>query len=124
MQQLTSLGITTLKEPQVEYALRSKASHGDSKKALELLIILEDSVEGVIRRCNPNVKLLGAENRQGNTCYLDATLFAMYAGLDSFEAMLYDNFADEPRRNLALLLRLWVNMLRAGKLITTDLVRL
>ena len=66
--------------------------------------------------------MLGAENRQNVTCYLDALLFAMFARLDSIEAMLFDSFTDEPRKKLAAMLRLWVNLLRTGKLITVDLV--
>lgn len=87
-----------------------------------MLLLLEDSIEGIIRTYTPNTKLLGAENRSGVTCYLDALLFAMFARLDCFEAILYKSFTDEPRRKLAILLRLWVNLLRSGKLITTDMV--
>lgn len=87
-------------------------------------MLLNDSEEGIIQSYDPNIKLLGAINREGVTCYLDALLFAMFARLGSFEAMLYKNFEDQPRKRLATLLRLWVNTLRAGKLITTDIVRL
>lgn len=66
--------------------------------------------------------MLGAINRNMVTCYLDALLFAMFARLDSFEAMLFDNFSDEPRKKLAGILRLWVNLLRTGRLIRVDLV--
>lgn len=90
--------------------------------AIALLLLLEDSIEGIIRNYTPNTKLLGAENRNGVTCYLDALLFAMFARLDCFEAILYKSFNDEPRRKLAILLRFWVNMLRSGRLITTDIV--
>lgn len=38
--------------------------------------------------------------------------------------MLYNSFDDAPRTKLAALLRLWVNMLRGGKLITTDITKL
>lgn len=86
-------------------------------------MLLEESEEGIIRYYDPNVKLLGAINREGVTCYLDALLFAMFARVDSFEAMLYKNFEDESRKQLASVLRLWVNLLRAGKLITTGIVR-
>lgn len=86
-------------------------------------MLLEESEEGIVQDYDPNVKLLGAINREGVTCYLDALLFAMFARLGSFEAMLYKNFEDAPRKRLATLLRLWVNTLRAGKLITTDIVR-
>lgn len=87
-------------------------------------MLLNDSEEGIIQSYDPNIKLLGAVNREGVTCYLDALLFAMFARLGSFEAMLYKNFEDPPRKRLATLLRLWVNTLRAGKLITTDIVGL
>ena len=85
-------------------------------------MLLNDSEEGIIQSYDPNIKLLGAINREGVTCYLDALLFAMFARLGRFEAMLYKNFEDPPRKRLATLLRLWVNTLRAGKLITTDIV--
>lgn len=91
-------------------------------KAIDLLLLLEDSIEGIIRRYTPRTRLLGAVNRCGVTCYLDALLFAMFARLDCFETILYKSFDDEPRRKLSILLRLWVNMLRSGKLITTDIV--
>lgn len=66
--------------------------------------------------------MLGAENRENVTCYLDALLFAMFAKLTAFECMLKNDSADENQRKLAALLRLWVNMLRSGKLIHTDMV--
>ena len=72
----------------------------------------------------PSVKLLGAENRKGVTCFLDSILFAMFSRLDSFEAMLYNTFEDNARNKLGMLLRLWVNLLRSGKLITTDITQL
>lgn len=67
--------------------------------------------------------MLGAVNRNMVTCYLDALLFAMFARLDSFEAVLFDNFNDEPRKKLAAVLRLWVNLLRTGRLITVELTK-
>jgi len=85
-------------------------------------LLLEDTYEGVLRSYNPNTKLLGAVNREGVTCYLDALLFAMFARLDSFEAMLYNSLEDPARKKLAGILRLWVNLLRTGRLISTDVV--
>lgn len=99
-----------------------RSTKGDVEKAVSLLLLLEDSIEGIIRVYTPSTKLLGAENRQGVTCYLDALLFAMFARLDCFEAILYKAFNDDHRRKLAILLRFWVNMLRSGRLITTDIV--
>ncbi|KAK3088960.1 hypothetical protein LTR53_019855, partial [Teratosphaeriaceae sp. CCFEE 6253] len=100
------------------YALR--ASHGDSEAAYRLLVLLQNTYEGIVEPYEPGTKLVGAVNREGVTCFADALLFAMFARLDSFEAMLYDNFGDRQRKKLAGLLRLWVNMLRTGRLITTD----
>jgi hypothetical protein len=67
--------------------------------------------------------MLGAENRGAVTCYLDSLLFAMFAKLESFECMLKNDLPDEPPRKLAALLRLWVNMLRSGKLIEADMTQ-
>ena len=106
------------------YALRSDYARGNVDKAVDLLLAISGSCEGIVIEYDPNIKLLGAENRQGVTCYLDSVLFAMLSRLDSFEAMLHNRFEDEPRRKLALLLRLWVNLLRSGKLITTDITKL
>ncbi|KAL3474501.1 ubiquitin carboxyl-terminal hydrolase-domain-containing protein [Aspergillus californicus] len=118
---VSQLGITGLNEEHLSYALQY--TQGDVEKAFELLLLLEDSIEGIIKGYSPSTKLLGAENRQGVTCYLDALLFAMFARLDCFEGILYKNFSDEPRRRLSMLLRLWVNLLRSGKLITTDITK-
>lgn len=67
--------------------------------------------------------MVGAENRSAVTCYIDSLLFAMFSKLDAFECMLKNDFpVDDPRNKLATLLRIWVNMLRTGKIIRTDLV--
>ena len=84
---------------------------------------MEDSERGTVKKCDPTVKLLGAVNRNNVTCFLDSVLFAMFARLDSFEAILYKNFEDEPRKRLAILLRLWVNTVRAGKLVTVGVTK-
>lgn len=120
---LQKYGITTFNEANVSYALQATNSAGNGDEAMRLLLLFEDTYEGLVKTYDPSTKLLGAENRNGVTCYLDALLFAMFARLDSFEAMLYNSFDDLPRKKLAGLLRLWVNMLRSGRLITRDIVR-
>lgn len=121
LQELAALGITQIKEPQVEYVLRTH-TNGDIDKALDLLVLFQDSLEGIIKEYDPDIKLLGAINRENVTCYLDALLFAMFARIDSFEGMLYNSFEDHQRKELGAKLRLWVNLLRTGRLIHTDLV--
>jgi hypothetical protein len=118
---LQGSGISSMGEEQAEHAL---AWHpNDIDKAYDLLVLANDSLEGELKDYNPGVPMLGAINRNMVTCYLDALLFAMFARLDSFEGMLYDNFEDEPRKKLAAVLRLWVNLLRTGQLIKVDLVK-
>ncbi|CAK3941448.1 Hypothetical predicted protein [Lecanosticta acicola] len=123
LERLRAYGINTMVESNARYALRVSSSQGDGEAAFRLLMLLQETYEGIVRPYNPETKLLGAINREMVTCYLDALLFAMFARLDSFEAMLYDSFDDKPRKRLAGLLRLWVNLLRTGRLITTDVTR-
>ena len=87
-------------------------------------MLFEESEQGIIHPYRLATKLLGAVNRNGVTCWLDALLFAMFARLENFECMLYRTFEKgEPQKRLAALLRLWVNLLRDGKLIDIDIVR-
>ncbi|KAI2470331.1 cysteine proteinase [Annulohypoxylon bovei var. microspora] len=118
---IADLDYPVLNDDQVRYVLHSKYSSGDVDKAIELLSLQHTSLSGKIISYNPAVHMLGAENRGNVTCYLDALLFAMFAKLESFECMLKNESMAEPQKKLAALLRLWVNMLRSGKLIETDM---
>jgi hypothetical protein len=122
LKRLADRGITSFKIPDIEFVLNTSYAEGDQERALDLLLLVEESENFIVRPYDPNIKLLGAVNRHAVTCYLDATLFAIFARLESFEAILYNTFDDEPRKRLSALLRLWVNSLRSGKLITTDIV--
>jgi hypothetical protein len=119
---LTQLGVPDVPQQRIEYALRSRSAHGDVKEALRLLMLYDDSVAGVLRPFDPNIRMLGAENREKTTCFLDSLLFAMFAKSDVFEAILFNNFDDEPRKKLVAIMRLWVNLLRTGRLVTVDIV--
>ncbi|KXT01453.1 hypothetical protein AC578_9509 [Pseudocercospora eumusae] len=123
LERLRSYGIDTMVESNAKYALRTTHGGSDGDQAFRLLMLLQETYEGIVKPYQPTTKLVGAINRDSVTCYLDALLFAMFARLDSFEAMLYDNFEDVPRKKLAGLLRLWVNMLRTGRLITVDITK-
>lgn len=117
---LQGAGISRIGEDQAHLAIDWYPE--DLDQAYDLLVLANESIEGELKEINLNTHMLGAVNRNMTTCYLDALLCAMFARLDSFEAMLYDNFSDEPRKKLAASLRLWVNLLRTGQLIKTDLV--
>ena len=99
-------------------------TNGDDDAAYHFLLTLSDASEGLITNYDSNVRMKGSVNRQGVTCYLDSTLFSMFSRLDSFEAMLYNTFPDRPRNKLSFLLRLWVNLLRTGQLVTVDITEL
>lgn len=119
---LRELKYNDVSDELVRYALNSKFANGDIDKAVEILQIQQKAFGGIIEPYNPNVHMLGAENRGNVTCYLDALFFAMFAKLSAFECMLKNDQTDESQRKLAALIRLWVNMLRTGKLIHTDMV--
>ncbi|KAL9591335.1 MAG: hypothetical protein Q9179_007827 [Wetmoreana sp. 5 TL-2023] len=122
-QVLSNTGINKYKESDVIYALESPYADGDANKAFGLLKLLRESEAGIISPYDPRVKMLGAVNREGTTCYLDALLFAMFTRSKCFEAMLYTSPKDDKKKRLATLLRLWVTTLRVGKLITPDLTK-
>ncbi|KAI1776039.1 cysteine proteinase [Hypoxylon cercidicola] len=120
---IAELDFPNLNDDQIRYALNSKYAYGHVDKAVELLSLQQISLSGKIIGYDPGVRMLGAENRGNVTCYLDALLFAMFAKLESFECMLKNDSLDDAQRRLATLLRLWVNMLRSGKLIETDMTQ-
>lgn len=122
LKRLDDMDIHDISNEYLRYALRSKYAAGNTEKALDILLLHQRSESGQILPYDPNVQMVGAENRGNVTCYLDALLFAMFAKLEAFECMLKQDLPDESQRNLAALIRLWVNMLRSGKLIHTDMV--
>lgn len=115
-------GFDNLTDGEVNWALSSLYANGNAEKACEYLGLFRRSAEGKIVRHNPAVHMLGAENRFYATCYMDTLLFSMFESQPYFEPLLYQAFHDEPRKRLSALLRFWVNMLRTGRLIRTDVV--
>ncbi|KAK4189644.1 ubiquitin carboxyl-terminal hydrolase 14 [Podospora australis] len=122
-EKLKELNYHEISHELIRYALNSLFAGGDVDKALELLQLQQKAFAGIIQPYNANVEMVGAENRGNVTCYLDALLFAMFAKLTAFECMLKNDQSDEAQRKLAALIRLWVNMLRSGKLIRTDMTQ-
>lgn len=121
-EKLRESGSQDIEDSHIEYALQSMYAGANTDKAVEILKLYLDSADGVVHSYDPKLAMKGAENRGGVTCYLDSILFAMFARLGSFEPILYTKFDDEPRQRLATMIRLWVNMLRTGKLIQVDVV--
>jgi hypothetical protein len=117
------LEIPDIKESHIKYALQHPYSNGDPDKAVQLIRLFHETICGKMVKFNPVIPMLGAENRNMVTCYIDSLLFAMFARVDSFESMLSVEFPDPAINQLAIMLRFWVNMLRTGKLITVDIVK-
>lgn len=116
--------MTNVAAEHIKDVLISKYADGNPQKAVEFIEIEQKAANGVIVSYDPSVHMVGAENRESVTCYLDSLLFAMFSKLDAFECMLKNDFPREDARyRLVSLLRIWVNMLRSGKLVRTDLVR-
>ncbi|PHH88778.1 hypothetical protein CDD83_7058 [Cordyceps sp. RAO-2017] len=122
---LDELDITSVSIDHMRDIMATKFADGDPDRAAQFIDIEQKAQAGIVVSYDPSVSLRGAENREGVTCYLDALLFAMFAKLDAFECMLKNDFPlDDPRSKLVNLLRVWVNMLRSGKLIHSDLTKL
>ncbi|KAL2067894.1 hypothetical protein VTL71DRAFT_15992 [Oculimacula yallundae] len=119
-QRLKQKGYSDVKEEQINFAIGSNNADGSVEKAVQMLLIYQQSLEGSIKPYSPEVYLRGAINRDSVTCYIDSLLFAMFARLDSFEPIILRPFEEEPKRRLAAILRVYVNMLRQGVLIHTD----
>ncbi|PHH79045.1 hypothetical protein CDD82_2694 [Ophiocordyceps australis] len=122
---LDELDVTGVSTEHIRDILTTSFANGDAARTADFIDIETKAQAGVIVPYDPDVRMLGAENRSSVTCYLDALLFAMFSKLDAFECMLKNEFPhDDPRDRLVTLLRIWVNMLRTGKLIHADLTKL
>lgn len=121
---LKELHVSNVAADYIKDILSTNIAEGDPEQTAEFISLEQKSAPGIVVPYDPNVHMLGAENRGNVTCYLDSLLFAMFAKLDAFECMLRSDFpAEDARIKLVTLLRIWVNLLRSGKLIRTDLVR-
>ncbi|CAD6501704.1 BgTH12-01954 [Blumeria graminis f. sp. triticale] len=120
---LVDAGYPALKDEEVNYALASDYADGDPERAYEMLVLFQESAEGLIHPCDPNITLVGAINRNNVTCYIDSVLFAMLGGLQSYDLIFCGEFEKDTQRILSRILLLYANMLRTGKLIHADLTK-
>ena len=80
-ERLTKDGYTNIEDRQLQYGLFSKHANGDIDKGLELVRLFQESVEGVLKKYDPEVEMQGAVNNNEVTCWLDSLLFSMFAQL-------------------------------------------
>ncbi|KAL1924769.1 uncharacterized protein VTP21DRAFT_4423 [Calcarisporiella thermophila] len=88
----------------------------DSKEALKFCEEVLNADEGIVEEVGE--MLSGAENYKGATCYIDSLLFAMFAKTTAFDGMLTSTVESPERRRLQTWVRLFVNQLRSGRLVT------
>lgn len=114
---------------QVVALLKLPFTNGDIVRTYTLLRFFQLSENGFFitndgfERLGAHIDFAGAENWENVMCYLDALLFLMFANLESFEPILFllNQHADPKVDQLSGLLRVYVNLLRSGNLITTDI---
>ncbi|GKU01377.1 unnamed protein product [Fusarium langsethiae] len=125
LRRLDELNITDVTADHVTDIMATKFADYDTDKTVKFIDMEQKAAAGIITPYDPSVDMVGAENRGNVTCYLDALLFSMFAKIDAFECMLKNDFPEEDNRNkLVNLLRMWVNMLRTGNLVHTDMTKL
>lgn len=118
---------------QIIALLKSPITNGDITRTFHLIRFYQLSSEGYFITNSPldkfgqRTRFIGAENWGNVMCYLDSLLFAMFATLESFEPILFISNYHNHKPNghlisrLSSLLRVYINLLRSGNLITTDL---
>lgn len=112
-------------------ALKSPFSGGDVIKAYHFIRYFQVSECGFfitnngVERSGSEIQFVGAENWDNVLCYFDSLIFAMFANLDSFEPILFilNQHPDPLVTQLLGLLRVYVNLMRLGNLITTDITQ-
>ncbi|KAI8987101.1 ubiquitin carboxyl-terminal hydrolase-domain-containing protein [Pilobolus umbonatus] len=95
----------------------------DTKKAVTELTDYEEASHGILIEPPPHtIKLLGAENDRGSSCYIDSLLFAMYISNTTFDPLLTYEIPSEfnAKSKLQTLMRLYVNKLRKGHFIHAE----
>ncbi|CAG8546244.1 2252_t:CDS:2 [Diversispora eburnea] len=82
-----------------------------------------EAEEGLIADLQKNDVMIGAENDQNTSCYIDSLLFAMFARTQSFDGMLFAQPENTKVRDLQTHLRLFVNRLRMGKFMSAYMIK-
>ncbi|ESZ93561.1 hypothetical protein SBOR_6044 [Sclerotinia borealis F-4128] len=115
-QLLQNEGRNDVNDEQILFCLNSKFAKGDAVKAHSFLVVIQESLSGIVYPYNPLTRMLGAENPTA-TCWLDSLLCALFSVPTQFQELLSQSYEDPSKQKLIQLIRLWVNLLRKGILI-------
>lgn len=111
---------------QIATALKLPFAQGDPIRAFYFLRFFQVLRHGLFitnggeERSGRAIRFAGAENWENVMCYMDALLFLMFANLESFEPILFVSNRENSIDRLAALLRVYVNLMRLGNVVTTD----
>ncbi|KAJ2851942.1 hypothetical protein IWW36_000715 [Coemansia brasiliensis] len=98
-------------------------AHGDTQAALRRVDLLLKTRDGIVLPIDPTMRLSGAENAGGTTCYLDSIMAALFAAHSSCDGLLFmRDLGSQDANGVQALCRLLTNFLRAGELIGADMM--
>ncbi|KAG4028118.1 hypothetical protein MFRU_024g00880 [Monilinia fructicola] len=115
-QLLQKEGRNDVNDEQISFCLNSKFANGNADKAHRFLVVIQESLSGVVYPYDPLTKMLGAENTSV-TCWLDSFLSSLFSVPTQFQDLLNNSYEDPSKQKLIQLIRLWVNLMRKGILI-------
>lgn len=110
-----------MNDEQISFCLNSKFANGNADKAHRFLVVIQESLSGVVYPYDPLTKMLGAENTSV-TCWLDSFLSSLFSVPTQFQDLLNNSYEDPSKQKLIQLIRLWVNLMRKGILIEVAIV--
>lgn len=118
---LHDAGLNDANDDQIRWCLNSKHANGNAERAHQFLVIVSESLSGVIYPFDSRIKLLGADNTSV-TCWLDSFLCALFTVPTQFQDLLSIYYEDPKKQKLIQLIRVWVNLFRKGILIEVAIV--
>ncbi|KAI9650398.1 hypothetical protein NHQ30_000412 [Ciborinia camelliae] len=113
-------GRNDVNDEQIIFCLNSKFAKGDAEKARLFLVVIQESLSGIVYPFDPLTNMLGAENPTA-TCWLDSFLCSLFSVPTQFQDLLIVSYEDPSKQKLIQLIRLWVNLLRKGILIEVSI---
>ncbi|QSZ37879.1 hypothetical protein DSL72_008979 [Monilinia vaccinii-corymbosi] len=99
-------GQNDVNDEQIIFCLNSKFANGDAEKAHRFLVVIQESLSGVVYPYDPFTKMLGAEN-PSVTCWLDSFLSSLFSVPTQFQDLLNNFYEDPSKQKLIQLIRLW-----------------
>ncbi|KAJ1853688.1 hypothetical protein GGH12_004727 [Coemansia sp. RSA 1822] len=115
------LGTSALNRSEIQRILAQ--ARGDADAARRQVQLLLRTRDGIVYDVDNRVRQRGAENAD-STCYIDSVLAALFASHTACDGLLYmRDLGSDAANGLQAMCRLLANYLRAGELISAELMR-